>query len=59
MNWSRIRLIFNREMRDQIRDRRTMFTIFVLPLLLYPFMGMMMLQIAQFRTYVLHHTCRL
>lgn len=50
MNWSRIRLIFFREMRDQVRDRRTMFTIFVLPLLLYPFMGMLMLQIAQFHS---------
>ena len=37
MNWSRVRLIFEREVRDQVRDRRTMFTIFVLPLLLYPF----------------------
>jgi sodium transport system permease protein len=50
MNWSRIRLIFVREMRDQVRDRRTMFTIFVLPLLLYPFMGMLMLQVAQFHS---------
>jgi sodium transport system permease protein len=50
MNWSRIRLIFIREMRDQVRDRRTMFTIFVLPLLLYPFMGMLMLQVAQFHS---------
>lgn len=48
MNLSRIRLIFTRELRDQVRDRRTMFTIFVLPLLLYPFMGMLMLQVAQF-----------
>jgi sodium transport system permease protein len=48
MNWSRVRLIFEREVRDQVRDRRTMFTIFVLPLLLYPFMGMLMLQVAQF-----------
>ncbi len=50
MNWSRVRLIFTREMRDQVRDRRTMFTIFVLPLLLYPFMGMLMLQVAQFHS---------
>ncbi len=50
MNWSRIRLIYVREMRDQVRDRRTMFTIFVLPLLLYPFMGMLMLQVAQFHS---------
>jgi len=48
MKWSRVMLIFTREMRDQVRDRRTMFTIFVLPMLLYPFMGMLMLQVAQF-----------
>jgi sodium transport system permease protein len=50
MSLSRIRLIFTRELRDQVRDRRTMFTIFVLPLLLYPFMGMLMLQVAQFHS---------
>lgn len=47
MNWSHVRLIFIRELKDQLRDRRTMFTICVLPLLLYPFMGLMMLQLAQ------------
>ena len=29
MRWSRIRLIFRREVRDQLRDRRTLFMIFV------------------------------
>lgn len=48
MNWSHICLIFQREIRDQLRDRRTMFTIAVLPLLLYPLMGLVMLQITQF-----------
>jgi len=48
MNWSHIKLIFHREVRDQLRDRRTMFTICVLPILLYPLMGMVMLQVAQF-----------
>jgi sodium transport system permease protein len=48
MNWSHIKLIFHREVRDQLRDRRTMFTICVLPLVLYPLMGMVMLQVAQF-----------
>ncbi len=48
MNWEHVKLIFARELRDQLRDRRTMFTIAVLPLLLYPLMGMLMLQIAQF-----------
>jgi len=49
MNWTHIQLIFQREIRDQLRDRRTMFTIFVLPLLLYPLMGMVMFEVAQFR----------
>ncbi|MEQ1825612.1 MAG: ABC transporter permease subunit/CPBP intramembrane protease [Pirellula sp.] len=48
MNWSHVKLIFHRELRDQFRDRRTMFTICILPLLLYPLMGMVMLQVAQF-----------
>ena len=48
MNWKNIRLIFVREVRDQMRDRRTLFMIFVLPILLYPLLGMSFLQIAQF-----------
>lgn len=50
MNWSQVLLIFLRELRDQLRDRRTMFTICVLPMLLYPLMGLMMLQLAQVKT---------
>lgn len=41
-------LIYFREMRDQLRDRRTLFTIAVLPIMLYPLVGMLLLQIAQF-----------
>ena len=48
MHWSNISLIYQREVRDQLRDRRTLFTIAVLPLLLYPLLGMSFLQIAQF-----------
>ena len=48
MNWSHVKLIFHREVRDQLRDRRTMFTICVLPILVYPLMGMVMMQLAQF-----------
>ncbi|AMV30716.1 ABC-2 family transporter protein [Pirellula sp. SH-Sr6A] len=48
MNWSHVKLIFEREVRDQLRDRRTMFTIFFLPLLLYPLMGMVLFEVAQF-----------
>ena len=35
-------------MRDQLRDRRTVFSIAVMPLVLYPLLGMLLLQIAQF-----------
>ncbi|TWU40878.1 ABC transporter permease subunit/CPBP intramembrane protease [Novipirellula artificiosorum] len=45
---SAIWLIYAREMRDQLRDRRTLFTIAVLPILLYPIVGTLLLQIAQF-----------
>lgn len=48
MNWSNVKLIVLREVRDQLRDRRTLFTIAVLPLLLYPLLGMAFLQVAQF-----------
>lgn len=48
MNWSNVKLIFVREVRDQLRDRRTLFTIAVLPLLLYPLLGMTFLQVSQF-----------
>jgi len=48
MNWSKVRLIFSREVRDQLRDRRTLFMIFVLPMALYPLLGMMMSKVIQF-----------
>lgn len=41
-------LVYAREMRDQLRDRRTLFTIIVLPLVLYPLLGSLLLQLAQF-----------
>lgn len=48
MNWNNIKLIFTREVRDQLRDRRTLFMMAVLPLLLYPLLGMSLFQVAQF-----------
>ncbi len=48
MNRSNVKLILMREIRDQLRDRRTLFMIAVLPLLLYPLLGMSFFQIAQF-----------
>ncbi|MBX3440798.1 MAG: ABC transporter permease subunit [Planctomyces sp.] len=43
MNWRNVKLIFLREVRDQLRDRRTLFMVAVLPLILYPVMGIGML----------------
>lgn len=45
MRWNNVRLIFLREVRDQLRDRRTLFMIAVLPLLLYPALGIGMLEL--------------
>ncbi len=46
MRWSIIRLIWLRELRDQVRDRRTLFMIVVLPLLIYPILGYAIFQFA-------------
>jgi sodium transport system permease protein len=46
MRWSIIRLIWFRDLRDQIRDRRTIFMIAVLPVLLYPLAGFGLMQLA-------------
>lgn len=48
MNWSNVKLILGREIRDQLRDRRTLFVIAILPLLLYPLLGMSFFQVSQF-----------
>jgi len=48
VNWSNVRLIVSREIRDQLRDRRTLFMIVVVPLLLYPLLGMSFFQLSQF-----------
>ncbi|MGC4001625.1 MAG: CPBP family glutamic-type intramembrane protease [Pirellulales bacterium] len=48
MNWTNVILILHREVRDQLRDRRMLFMMFVLPLLLYPLMGLSFTQLAQF-----------
>src|SRR3954468_5938656 len=44
VRWSNVWVIFRREVRDQIRDRRTLFMIFVLPILLYPILGIGVVQ---------------
>jgi sodium transport system permease protein len=48
MFFNNVKLIFLREVRDQLRDRRTIFTVLVLPLLLYPLMGVLVFQVQQF-----------
>lgn len=45
MRWRNVGLIFRREVIDQLRDRRTLFMIAVLPLLLYPALGIGMVQL--------------
>jgi len=48
MNWDNVKLIVSRELRDQARDRRTLFSVIGLPILLYPLMGMLVMQLMQF-----------
>jgi sodium transport system permease protein len=47
VRWNNVWVIFRREVRDQVRDRRTLFMIFVLPILLYP---MLCIGVVQFST---------
>ena len=44
MTFRNIGLIFRREVADQLRDRRTLFMVAVLPVLLYPALGIGMVQ---------------
>ena len=44
MSWSNLFVIFRREVLDQLRDRRTLFMIFVFPILLYPILGFGIIQ---------------
>ena len=48
MNLQNVKWILAREIRDQLRDRRTTFMIFVLPILLYPLLGVVFTQFSQF-----------
>lgn len=52
MNWKNVKLIFLREVCDQLRDRRTLFMITILPLLLYPILGNGLLQMEIGRAHV-------
>ena len=44
LDFRKIRIVFQRELRDQLRDRRTLFMVMALPVLLYPALGIGMLQ---------------
>jgi sodium transport system permease protein len=46
MRWRTVWLIFRREVRDQLRDRRTLFMVFALPILLYPMLGLALMKLA-------------
>jgi len=48
MSLANVKLILLREIRDQLRDRRTLFVVLVLPMLLYPLLGMLFVQVQQF-----------
>jgi sodium transport system permease protein len=47
MRWSIIRLIWLRELRDQLRDRRTILMVAVLPILIYPLLGLGVVRLAE------------
>src|SRR5688572_11922774 len=46
MRWSIVRVIWLRELRDQLRDRRTVFMIVLLPVLIYPVGGLAIMPLA-------------
>jgi len=48
MSFTNVKWIMLREIRDQLRDRRTLFMIAVLPIVLYPLMGLSLFQVSQF-----------
>jgi sodium transport system permease protein len=48
MRWSTVRTVLGKELRETIRDRRTLFMMLVLPTLLYPAMLVLIQQIAIF-----------
>lgn len=48
LRWSNVATVFVRELRDQLRDRRTLFMIIVLPILLYPMLGVGLTKFSKF-----------
>ena len=47
VHWSKVVQITRREVLDQVRDRRTLFMIFGLPILLYPLLGIAVAKLAE------------
>ncbi|GIW87278.1 MAG: sodium extrusion protein NatB [Isosphaeraceae bacterium] len=47
VRWPNVQTIFIQEARDQLRDRRTLFMVFVLPILLYPLLGIGMARLSE------------
>ncbi|MDA1158021.1 MAG: ABC transporter permease subunit [Planctomycetota bacterium] len=50
LTWKNVWLILHREVRDQLRDRRTLFMVLILPIMLYPGLGIGMLQMTMYFT---------
>ncbi len=48
MHWKNVKLVLLREIRDQLRDRRTIFMIAVLPVFFYPLLGLALFQVTHF-----------
>ena len=48
MNWLSVKRLFVRELLGQLRDRRTIFTTVMLPVMIYPVLGLVMMQAVQF-----------
>ena len=48
MNWLNVKRLFVRELLGQLRDRRTIFTTVLLPVMIYPILGLVVMQAAQF-----------
>ncbi|MSR30950.1 MAG: CPBP family intramembrane metalloprotease [Gemmataceae bacterium] len=45
INWNKIRILFSYNLLDLLRDRRTLFMVVLLPVILYPLLGVMMVQL--------------
>jgi len=51
--WRNVRLIFSKEIKDTLRDRRTLFIMILLPILLYPVLIITVTQLVSYQTLAL------